>query len=268
MDTNKDFLNFALKLSDESRAIIKSFAGKPPEDKPFSGQAVDFQTKSDQSPVTIVDKAIELKLKEMIKQLYPDHGFWGEETESSELTAPYVWVIDPIDGTKAFITGLPVYGTLISLTHNGLPILGVMDFPATSERLWGLAGEPSLYQGSPCRTKASGREKVMAVSNPEAFSPKETEALRAVRQEMSWAVYGGSSYVYGQLAGGRLDLAMDCGLDPYDYLALAVVISGAGGVMTDWEGEKLTLNSGHRVLAAGDPATHEIALKVISRTFK
>jgi histidinol phosphatase-like enzyme (inositol monophosphatase family) len=258
MNENQDFLDFALKLSEESRAIIKRFLN----------EAVDFQTKEDQSPVTNVDQEIESTLRKLIEDKYPNHGFWGEESQAAELTAAYVWVIDPIDGTKAFITGLPVFGTLISLVRDGEPILGVMDFPATSERFWGIEGKSSLYCGKPCRTRAAGKDKILAISNPEAFSIAETTAQTALRNLVSWAVYGGSSYVYGQLARGRLDFALDCGLDPYDYLALAVVIGGAGGVVTDWEGRKLTINSGHRILAAGDACAHKTALSVINNAMR
>jgi histidinol phosphatase-like enzyme (inositol monophosphatase family) len=256
----QNYLYFALKLADESRQIILSNIKST-----VSENHISFESKEDQSPVTKIDQEVERKLRSFINQEYPEHGCLGEEQPPLRLEAEFVWVIDPVDGTKAFITGLPVYSTLIALCYQGKPFLGVMDFPATKERIWALDGHSCLFDGSPCRARPLGPEPIMAITNPEALSQKEREAVSAIRKEMNFAVYGGSSYVYGQLARGRLDLAIDSGLDPFDYCAVDVVIRVAGGVMTDWEGQPLTIKSGNRVLAVGDAKLHEKTLKIIQQ---
>jgi histidinol phosphatase-like enzyme (inositol monophosphatase family) len=253
MKESESFIEFAQSLANESRRIIEGHLSG-------TSGALGFESKEDKSPVTIVDQEVESRLRFLIDQTYPDHGFLGEETGPGDLKARYVWVVDPVDGTKAYITGLPVFGTLIALCENGVPILGVMDFPATNERFVAQIGRPTLGQGQVCQTKKPSSDKIMAVSNPEAFNYEENQELKALRKQMNWAVYGGSSLVYGRLAQGRLDLAVDCGLDPFDYCALAVVIKGAGGIMTDWEGQQLTIHSGHRVVAAANTEMHRLAL--------
>jgi histidinol phosphatase-like enzyme (inositol monophosphatase family) len=269
METEK-FMELALELADESRRIIRAALEKPQV----------FENKDDQSPVTQVDKLVEDSLRNIIAERYPSHGFLGEETLASQLDSEYVWVIDPIDGTKAFITGLPVFGTLIALARHGRPFLGVMEFPATFDRWVGLDGQVSSHNGQPCRTRESkpfvkanqnnqnNLKNIMAISNPEALNLDEKIAFSKLRAEMQWAVYGGSSYLYGRLAQGRLDIIVDAGLDPFDYCALEVVIRGAGGVMTDWEGKPLTIRSGTRVVASGDLKLHQLAIDILGNTPK
>jgi histidinol phosphatase-like enzyme (inositol monophosphatase family) len=240
-----ELLGFALELAGAARRIVVSAA---PD---------GFSAKSDLSPVTEVDRAVEERLRTMIRSRYPGHGFLGEEGGGSELDAELVWVVDPIDGTKAFVAGLPVYSTLIALARGGRPFLGVMDFPALGERLWRLGDGPAMAGGAVCRTRRAGRDLVMAVSNPEALAPPEAERVRRVREICAFAVYGGSSLAYARLAMGRIDVAVDDGLDPYDYCALVPIIEGAGGRITDWEGAPLTIASGSRIVAAGDRALHD-----------
>ncbi|MDR2441926.1 MAG: phosphatase [Deltaproteobacteria bacterium] len=250
----EEFLSFACKMADLSRQIIL----RPKE------VSQSFELKDDLSPVTIIDCEIEETLKKTIAEKYPEHGFFGEETGRDSLHAPFSWVIDPLDGTKAFIAGLPVYSTLIALTFEGNPILGVMDFPATQERFVAHKSGLTYRNGLPCRTRLDPKEPIMAISNPEGFEVSEKPLLDKVRSLASFAVYGGSSYVYGSLAAGRIDLAMDSGLDPFDYLALAPVIERAGGLITDWEGNNLTINSGRRILASGSPRLHAKAIEIIN----
>lgn len=252
------FLAFANRMADASRAVINEHLGL----------AASFDTKNDASPVTVVDRKVEETLRAMITAAYPEHGILGEEFASDKLDAEFVWVIDPIDGTKAFITGMPIYGTLIALAHNGVPVLGVIDQPATSERWAGLEGQVSTYNGQPISTRAcaSLSDAIVANGGPESLSPGEMAAFAELKKRTKWRIYGGNCYIYGRLAMGRADISIDCGLDPFDYCALDVVVRGAGGCMSDWEGKRLTIRSGHRVIASGDPEMHRQAVEILKNS--
>ena len=246
---------FAESLADESRAILNEAAGRIPE--------VDI--KSDLSYVTETDRKVEERLREMIEDEFPDHGILGEEFGSRHLDAEYVWVLDPIDGTAAFVAGIPVFGTLIGLARHGRPWLGVIDHPATADRWVGASGEWATFNGQPVRTRpcADFGPALMTNSNPDFFAPDQRAAFQALRDCVRYTQYGGSCYAYGNLASGRTDLAIDGGLDPFDVFAPAAVIEGAGGTITDWSGERFSLEWHGLVLAAGDPRLHGRALALL-----
>ena len=254
-DFTAGLVRFAERLADESRAILRDAAGQTP--------VVDL--KADQSYVTETDKRIEARLREIIDAEYPDHGVLGEEHGARDLDAEFVWVLDPIDGTAPFIAGIPVYGTLIGLARAGRPWLGVIDHPATSDRWVGVSGEWATLNGAPVRTRSCPDfgPALMTNSNPDFFATSERLAFDALRQRVRYTQYGGSCYAYGILASGRADLAVDGGLDPFDIFAPAAVIEGAGGIITDWSGERFTLGWRGLVLAAGDPDLHARALTVL-----
>ena len=251
----EEYIIFAERLADASRAVINEYLAT----------AAVFETKGDLSPVTEVDRKVEETLRALIAATYPEHGILGEEFEADRPDAEYVWVIDPIDGTKAFITGMPIYGTLIALTYRGVPVVGVIDQPATSERWAGAEGRPSTYNGQPvhCRSCPALAEAIVSNGNPESLRQNEAEGFAALCRQTKWRIYGGNCYVFGRLAMGRVDISVDSGLDPFDYCALDVVVRGAGGCMTDWEGNRLTIHSGHRVVAAGDPNIHRQAVDIL-----
>ncbi|MDR2455996.1 MAG: hypothetical protein LBE49_05310 [Deltaproteobacteria bacterium] len=253
MEMIDEYLSFANLLADQARTILSDYS-----------RPQGFEFKSDQSPVTEADKRIEERLRAMIGERYPGHGFLGEETAGQSLDAELVWIVDPIDGTKAFISGMPVFSTLIALAQNGRPKLGLMDFPALSIRFSGAKGRPTLKNGAPCRARKAPLGVVMAVSNPEALNLEDRRGVRELRKMASFAVYGGSSLIYANLALGLIDLCVDGGLDAYDYCPLAPIVEGAGGRITDWSGEPLSISSGSRVLAAGDPSLHQKALEALS----
>lgn len=246
---------FAERLADESRAILREAAGQTP----------DVTIKADDSYVTETDKRVETRLREIIDAEHPEHGVLGEEHGARDLDAEYVWVLDPIDGTAPFIAGIPVYGTLIGLARNGRPWLGVIDHPATSDRWVGLSGEWATFNGQPVRTRACADFKpaLMTCSNADFFAPDQRAAFDTLRSRVRYTQYGGSCYAYGVLASGRTDLAVDGGLDPFDIFAPAAVIEGAGGVITDWSGQRFTLDWHGLVLAAGDHDLHRQALALL-----
>jgi inositol-phosphate phosphatase/L-galactose 1-phosphate phosphatase/histidinol-phosphatase len=223
--------------------------------------------KDDGSPVTSIDKAAEMSIRSTINQLYPDHGIDGEEYGPSAADSEFVWVIDPIDGTLPFVAGLPVFGTLLALLHNGVPVLGVIDMPMTRERWIGGTCLPTTHNGKAVRTRSCKNlaSAVMSTSNPDFYDETSIPILKRMQQASMLNVYGGSCMAYGQIASGRIDVGIDVQFDIHDYLPLVPVISGAGGIISDWYGNPLDMNSGDRFIAAGDQRTHAEALNVLNQ---
>ena len=251
-----ELAEFAGRLADASGPIIrKAHRGG------FSAEA-----KADGSPVTNADRAVEDRLRAMIAMSYPDHGIVGEERGVTEARDGPVWVIDPIDGTLPFLAGIPVFGTLIALVEDGLPVIGVIDMPATAERWLGCRGRPTTRNGAIVRVRpcVGLADALMSTSNPDFYGADDGDAFARLKAAVCWTVYGGSCLAYAQLASGRTDLGIDVALDPLDYLALVPVIEGAGGVMSDWQGAPLTMDSGSRILAAGDARRHAEALAILA----
>lgn len=248
-------LRFAQRLADESRRLLNA----------ASTRSFNVDVKDDKSFVTEVDRAIEARLRELIAEGRPRDGVLGEEYGSHNLDAEIVWILDPVDGTAPFIAGIPVFGTLIAASRFGRPWIGVLDFPATDDRWVGVHGLLAERNGIPVRTRRCGtlRSALATCSNPDFFPPAEYAALARIRQEVRYTLYGASSFAFGALASGRTDLAVDSGLKTYDVFAPAALISGAGGVVTQWCGAELGLDTDGRILAAGDPRVHRAALELL-----
>lgn len=249
------WLAFAHELADAAHALLAPAAALRPE----------VQVKADRSFVTALDAQIEARLREMIGERHPAHGILGEEAGASAADAEAVWILDPIDGTAPFVAGVPVFGTLIALAWQGVPAIGVMHLPVTQQRYVGVAGRASTMNGTPLRTRACGSlaQAILTTSNPDFLSAAERPALEALRTRTAWRIYGGCCLSYGLLAAGRTDVAIDAGFKVWDYAPFRPLIEGAGGVITDWQGAPVTLASGSRVLAAGDPARHREALALV-----
>ncbi len=252
MTDSSEFVRFAARLADESRRMLARAAAEP----------ISVDTKADYSFVTATDRAIEARLRELIGETYPEHGVIGEEYGPHNADADVVWVLDPLDGTAPFIAGIPVYGTLIAVSRFGRPWIGVLDYPATADRWVGVSGVFATRNDVPVRTRRCGdlAAALVTCSNPDFLQPEDFPAFERVRKAARYTLYGASSYAFGLLASGRTDLAVDSGLKVYDVFAPAAVISGAGGVVTEWSGAELELGSGTRILAAGDPELHAEAL--------
>jgi histidinol phosphatase-like enzyme (inositol monophosphatase family) len=249
---------FAESLADEARSILAA-AGPA---------AAEHEIKADGSPVTPFDRRVETALRQRIAERYPGHGVLGEEHGAEALDAEFVWVIDPIDGTKQFIGGLPVYGTLIGLAIGGELAYGVLDFPATAERLSGGRGLGARLNGKTvaCRPCAELGQALLASGIPTRDLAAERTAVDRLYRACRFAVWGGGSYAFAQVARGRLDIAAYRSLDAYDYAAAVPVIEAAGGRCLDWQGRPLTLTSGSRALLLGDPALAEPALAALAGT--
>jgi histidinol phosphatase-like enzyme (inositol monophosphatase family) len=228
--------------------------------------AVTVDDKSDLSPVTIADREAETAMRVLLGRHVPGHGIFGEEHGVERADAEYVWVLDPIDGTKAFITGLPIFGTLIALLHRGVPVLGIIDQPILKERWLGAAGRPSALNGKPIKVRACAAldKAYMYSTAPLMFPGPIAKRHEALAEKVKLFRWGGDCYAYGLLAAGHVDLVVENSLKLYDFAALAPVIKGAGGMITDWKGRELDMRSDGSVLAAGDPAIHRAASAILA----
>jgi inositol-phosphate phosphatase/L-galactose 1-phosphate phosphatase/histidinol-phosphatase len=218
--------------------------------------------KADLSPVTAADRAAEAAMRRLIAARFPDHGIIGEEYGREREGADFVWVLDPIDGTKSFISGVPLFGTLIALAFEGRPVVGVIDQPISRERWAGALGRPSTLGGRPirCRPCAGLDAATVFATTPDMFVGADSAAFARVRGAAKLVRYGADCYAYGLLALGFVDLVIEASLKPYDFCAMVPIVAGAGGVASDWRGRPLGLGSDGRVVAAGDRRVHDAAL--------
>ncbi len=218
-------------------------------------------------PVTEADRAAEAVMRRLIKGNFPQHGIVGEEFGNEREDAEFVWVLDPIDGTKSFIAGFPIWGTLIALLHKGTPVYGMMHQPFIGERFSGDNGSanyrgPSGERKLAVRRCASLTEATSYTTSPQLMNAADRTAFGRVEQTVRLTRYGGDCYSYCMLAAGHLDLVIETELKPYDIAALIPIITGAGGVVTNWEGAPA--QNGGRIIAAGDPRVHAAALKLLT----
>lgn len=221
-------------------------------------QRIDVEHKADDSPVTIADRDIEAMLRARILEVFPDHGIYGEEHGVENLDSAHVWVVDPIDGTKSFVTGHPLFGGLMALLENGTPCLGQIDMPVTGERWCGIAGTRTTLNGKPVRTSGCTdlSQAFAYTTDPMLFTGKDAAVFEMLHERTRLLRFGGDCYNYALLASGHCDLVLECGLEPYDYLPVVQVIRGAGGVVSDWHGHELTFQSKGEVLASATPELH------------
>ena len=253
-----EVVEFAHALADAAGEIVRAAAG--------SRRIVHHKT--DASPVTGTDRSVETRLRELIAARYPEHGVIGEEFGDDRPGAEHVWVLDPIDGTKSFVVGLPTYGTLIGFARGGRPVLGVVEQPVTRERWTGIDGGGTWYNGERVRADACERlsDALVCTTSPEYYEGEDALACRRIVSGSRWMVYGGNCCAFAQVARGFADLALEAKVAVYDYCALVPVVENAGGVMTGWRGEPLTLEpaAGGRILAGGNPAVHEAAMACLA----
>jgi histidinol phosphatase-like enzyme (inositol monophosphatase family) len=205
-------------------------------------------------------------MRRLVRARFPDHGIIGEEYGSEREDAEFVWVLDPIDGTKSFISGVPLFGTLIALARRGRPIVGVIDQPVLRERWIGADGRPSTFNGAPARCRACPAlaGATMFSTSPDMFRGADAEAHARVAAAAKLVRYGADCYAYGLLALGFVDLVVEASLKSYDFCAMLPIVEGAGGMASDWRGAPLSLASDGRVLVAGDRGAHRQALALLA----
>ena len=250
-----ELVAFADHLADIARPLALAHFRTP----------LGVEWKADASPVTIADRAVERALRAAIAGRFPEHGILGEEEEAVGIDREVVWVVDPIDGTKSFVTGLPLFGTLVAAVMDESPHVGVIEMPALAERWVGVAGEGTRLNGAPCHTSLVTRlrDARLCATAPDMFAGVEVEAFAALAEKAGLRRFGGDCYAYGLLASGHVDLVAEASLKPYDFMALVPVVEGAGGVISDWNGTPLTIASGGRVIAAANAALHAEALAIL-----
>lgn len=227
------------------------------------------EVKRDLSPVTEADRAAERVMREVLARHCPGHGIIGEELGETDPSARFRWVLDPIDGTRAFITGRPQFGTLLGLLDGGVPILGVIDQPVTGERWLAAPDRPTAFRGPlggrpGCRPCATLDRAELSCTTPLMFRPDEQARWQRLAAACARVSFGGDAYAYGLLALGQIDVIAEADLKPWDWAAIAPVVEGAGGRMTDWQGRALREGGDGRVLAVGDPALLGPALALLA----
>ncbi|PYC16238.1 histidinol-phosphatase [Pseudomonas mosselii] len=250
-----EFRSFAEQLADAAAEAIK----------PYFRASLDVEDKGGRlyDPVTVADKAAEEAMRRLIQSRYPDHGILGEEQGAAKGSSPLTWVLDPIDGTRAFITGLPLWGTLIALNDGERPVVGVMNQPFTGERF---VGTPQgAWRGeTPLKTRgcADLNSATLMCTTPDMFdTPARRAAFEAVAGKARLLRYGGDCYAYCMLASGFVDVIVEASLQPYDVQALIPIIEGAGGVITAWDGG--SAQDGGCVVACGDPVLHAQVVEML-----
>ena len=254
------YVELAEKLADIARPIVTSF---------FRSK-INIIDKENLTPVTAADREAETAIRNIIEIECPDHGILGEEFGGHKIDAEYVWVIDPIDGTKAFVTGKPLFGTLIALCRNGRPLLGIIDQPVLDDRWVGAFGHPTKHNGNIISTRDCSKidDAWLSATSPDMFTGKHEIAYKHLAGKVKCPVYGGDCYSYGLLASGFSDIICEAMMEPYDYCAHVPIIEGAGGKISDWAGDPLNILSDGTVLAAGDPILHKIAIDILSESMK
>jgi inositol-phosphate phosphatase / L-galactose 1-phosphate phosphatase / histidinol-phosphatase len=249
------FLALAGELADAAGAAIR----------PAFRTRLAVDDKPDLSPVTAADRAAEAAMRRLIEARFPAHGIIGEEFGRVREAAELVWVLDPIDGTKSFISGVPLFGTLIALTEGGRPLLGIIDQPISRERWVGAVGRPTTLNGAPihCRTCRSLAAATLFATTPDMFKGEDAAAFARVSAAAKLVRFGADCYAYGLVATGFVDLVVEASLKPYDFCAMVAIVEGAGGVASDWQGRALDLASDGRVAIAGDARAHAAALALL-----
>lgn len=261
-EATREYLGFASDLADAAREVTLSYfrTSNQVDDKSGDGGSFD--------PVTAADRGAEEVMRRMIRETYPDHGILGEEFDDHPATengaAPITWVLDPIDGTKSFIAGIPTWGTLIGINDGTGAIAGIMDQPVTGERFSGGPNGAAL-NGQPLHTRncAGLDDATLYCTDRGMFAdPRQLDAFDGIAAQTAYTRYGADCYAYCMLAHGLIDLVIEGSLKPYDIQALIPIVRGAGGVITDWAGGPP--EPGGLVIAAGDPALHRRVLESLA----
>lgn len=255
MTDSFDFRTFANHLADEAGIISRQ----------YYGQKLDIVSKSDDSPVTIADRSIELRLREIVARERPDDGILGEEFDPVETKNGYTWVFDPIDGTKSFTIGRPTFGNLIGLCKDETPILGIINQPILNERWIGISGQQTTFNGKPasCRPCPTLKDAIFGVGSATQINHDDPARLSRIEAATRYSVYQGDCYFYGLMANGMIDALVEDHLGIYDFVALVPVIEGAGGVITDWNGNPKTLHGNPTLIATGAKNIHPELLALV-----
>jgi inositol-phosphate phosphatase / L-galactose 1-phosphate phosphatase / histidinol-phosphatase len=248
-------LALAEQLADVARRIVLQHFRAP----------LTVEHKVDGTPVTVADRDIETHMRRMIRAAFPGHAVRGEEF-AAEGSGEFTWVLDPIDGTKSFVSGYPLFGSLIALQQQERSVLGVIEAPVVGERWVGADGCATLFNGKPAKTsdRRSLAEAILYTTTPDTFDAAERSRFEALSARTALRRFGGDCYLYGMLASGFCDLVVESHLKPHDFMAVIPVVTGAGGRISDWRGAPLSAASDGRVVAAATEALWRQALEALS----
>ena len=253
-----DFSSFIDQLASVSGETISPFFR--------SALAIENKMPGGFDPVTEADRAAENAMRTLIGKNFPNHGILGEEYGSERTDAEYVWVLDPIDGTKSFITGMVAWGTLIGLMRFGEPVFGMMHQPFTHEKFSGDGGAahyrgPAGNRDLHVRACASLGDAIVSTTSPLLMNKSDRTAFGRLENAVKLSRYGGDCYAYCMLAAGLIDLVIETEIKPYDIVAVIPIVTGAGGIVTTWENGPA--QAGGRIIVAGDKRVHEQALEML-----
>lgn len=253
-----NYIEIAHRVVNLSGAVIKGYFRQP----------LAVIDKGDMSPVTVADRETEAAMRAELARLCPTHSIIGEEFDSQLQQSPYTWILDPIDGTKSFISGVPLFGTLLCLCLSNKPLLGVIDMPILGERWIGTKDHVTRCNGKVCSTASTTElnQARLFCTEPDMFTPLQAQGFQTLEQEIKLRRFGGDCYNYGLLASGHIDLVVEASLHPYDWMALIPVVEGAGGIITDWNGNTLCDVSDGTVVAAATRELHTHALAILNNT--
>ncbi len=249
------YQKLAVKLADIARPIARR----------YFEQAMPVELKADSSPVTQADREIEFEQRAAISAIFPAHGILGEEYPPHQPDAEWVWVLDPIDGTKAFIAGKPTFVTLIALCQYGVPVLGIIDQPIKGERWIGGLIASASFNGEPiarCAPKALSEATISTTSMP-YFSASQLALFGEMESQSKQSLLNLDGYAFGLLTKGDIDVVIEAGLKNHDFCALKPVVQAAGGIITDWHGNPLTMKSDGHVVASMHKELHMQVLDMI-----
>jgi myo-inositol-1(or 4)-monophosphatase len=247
-------LALAEQLAGVARRIVREHFRAP----------IAVERKRDDTPVTIADRDIESHMRRMIRAAFPAHAIRGEEF-AAEGSGEFTWVLDPIDGTKSFISGYPLFGSLIALQQEDRAVLGVLEAPVSGERWVGADGRTTSFNGKPARTRdcRSLGEAILCTTTPESFDGPDRSRFEALSACTALRRFGGDCYLYGMLASGYCDLVVEAKLKPHDFMAVIPIVAGAGGCISDWRGAPLSADSDGRIVLASTEALWQQALEIL-----
>ena len=251
--TDTALLAYATKLAEDAGQVAMGY---------FRGK-LGIEVKEDLSPVTVADKAVEAFVRERLAQDFPNDGLFGEEEGASGLDKDRVWVLDPIDGTRSFLSGYPTFGFLLAILEHGKPKIGVVGIPAMGEVYTGL-GDKAVLNGAPIHvsTQTELSKAILYIHEAEHMRAGDEAVLEKLTTKGATRRFAYDCYAHALLAAGHIDAVVDYNLQPYDYLPLCALIEAAGGVITDWRGQPLTLESDGRVISAATPELHAELLEI------
>ena len=256
INKREKFLKFANNFADKSGEILM---------KNFLNHS-KTEYKPDGSFVTEIDKLIENKFIKEVKKEFSDHGIVGEEFGNSNVEAKYVWVIDPLDGTHNFISGKPLFGTLICLLIDGIPSIGILDVPKLSERWFG-GKDIGVFKNKDSikisKKDKSLNESIVSSTTLMMFDDDHFTKIRKIYSDSKFPIFGTDCYAYGLLLSGQIDLVIEANMKPWDYLAQVSLINEIGGMITDWSGRQLNLNSTGQIIASTSQKCYEEAMNIL-----